>query len=255
MSGKAVFVLILLIPRPARAQATASAKLAGPIATTVCKILEDPASFNNKLVQVQGYLSISFEYSILHSESCSGGIWFALADDSGPSGLRMIVPGHAVAGKQDSDGHREPPIPVKLIRDANFEKFDNYLRQSTVGAPWDPCGPGCHRYRITATFTGRIDSVSDEIHEAHLKKSPAEPSHGKGYGQMGIFDAQLVVQSMRGVEAVDSLDSPCGGFGEHRVIRGCPGFKLSDEFLFAAVPHGNGNVALQAFAPGPFVPQ
>jgi hypothetical protein len=203
MIGKAVFVLILLIPRPAQAQATASAKLADPIATTVCKILEDPASFNNKLVQVQGYLSISFEYSILHSESCSGGIWFALADDSGPRGLRMIVPGHAVAGKQGSDGRWQPPIPVKLIRDANFEKFDSYLRQSTAGAPWDPCGPDCHRYRITATFTGRIDAVSGEIHAAHLKRSPSEPADRKGYGQMGLFDAQLVVQSMQGVEALD----------------------------------------------------
>jgi hypothetical protein len=203
MIGKAVFVLILLIPRPAQAQATASAKLADPIATTVCKILEDPASFNNKLVQVQGYLSISFEYSILYSESCSGGIWFALADDSGPRGLRMIVPGHAVAGKQGSDGRWQPPIPFKLIRDANFEKFDSYLRQSTAGAPWDPCGPDCHRYRITATFTGRIDAVSGEIHAAHLKRSPSEPADRKGYGQMGLFDAQLVVQSMQGVEALD----------------------------------------------------
>src|ERR1700733_8382624 len=108
MSGKAVFMLILLIlSRPAHAQATQSAKRPEPIATTVCKILEDPASFNNKLVQVHGYLSISFEYSTLHSESCSGGMWFALADDSGPRGLQMIVRGNAVAGTQSPDGHWE----------------------------------------------------------------------------------------------------------------------------------------------------
>ena len=204
MSSHAVLMLILLmLSRPAQAQATQSTKRAEPIATTVCKILEDPASFNNKLVQVHGYLSISFEYSILHSESCSGGIWFALADDLGPRGLRMIVRGNAVAGTQSPGGHWEPPIPVKLIRDANFEKFDNYLRQSTVGAPWSPCGSDCHRYQVTATFTGRIDAVSNEIHTAHLKKSPSEPSDRKGYGQMGLFDAQLVVQSIQGVEALD----------------------------------------------------
>ncbi len=93
-------------------------------------------------------------------------------------------------------------ILVKLIRDANFEKFESYLRQSDSRSTLTACGPDCHRYQ-TATFTGRIDSVSNDIHVAHLKKSPSEGSDFKGYGQMGLFDAQLVVQSMKEVEAVD----------------------------------------------------
>jgi hypothetical protein len=198
-----LLVALTLKPLAIAERPSQNAQPEKPIQTTICKILEDPASFNNKLVEVRGYLSISFEYSTLHSESCSGGIWFALADGSGPPGLRAIVPGPSVAGKQDPDGNREPPILVKLIRDANFEKFESYLRQSTAGPPWTACGPDCHRYQITATFTGRIDSVSNDIHVAHLKKSPSEGSDFKGYGQMGLFDAQLVVQSMKEVEAVD----------------------------------------------------
>jgi hypothetical protein len=75
MRSKAVSTLVVfMLSRTAQAQAIQSAKRAEPTDTTVCRILEDPASFNNKLVQAHGYLSISFEYSILHSESCSGGM-------------------------------------------------------------------------------------------------------------------------------------------------------------------------------------
>jgi hypothetical protein len=204
MNRKVVLILTtLLLSKSAQAQTIQNPKREKPIITTVCEILEDPSSFNNKLVQLHGYLSISFEYSVLHSESCSAGIWFDLADDSEPRGLEMTVPGHAVAGEQGPDGHWKAPIPVKLIRDANFEKFEEYLTASTYRNPWSPCGPDCHSYQVTATFTGRIDTVSNEIHTAHLKKPPSEPSDFKGYGHMGLFDARLVVQSIKEVEAVD----------------------------------------------------
>jgi hypothetical protein len=74
---------------------------------------------------------------------------------------------------------------------------------------WDllsePTPPDCDVDRVTATFTGRIDGVSKEIHAAHLKRSSFDHPDFKGFGQMGMFDAQFVLQSVENVLAVDSL--------------------------------------------------
>jgi hypothetical protein len=198
----ALIALALTLSTSAHAQTTPSAKQ-GPIATTVCQILEDPSAFNNKLVRVSGYVSVNFEYSTLGSESCPGGIWFALADGAGPPGLAVTTNGHGAPGERDSNGHWKGPIAVRLVRDANFEKFENYLAESAKVQPGRPCGPDCHLYRVTATFTGRIDGVSKEIHAAHLRRSTSQPLDFKGFRQMGLFDAQIVVQSVEDVEAVE----------------------------------------------------
>lgn len=204
MSGKILLILInLTLSVSAGAQTSASAKQAVPIATTVCKILEKPDAFNNKLVKVRGYFTGNFEYSMLASESCSDAIWFALADSSGPPGLWATVNGNGAPGERGSDGHWKKPIEVMLLRDSNFEEFENYLAESTKVKPGGLCEPDCHIYRVTATFIGRIDGVSKEIHAAHLRRSSSGSPDFKGFGQMGLFDAQIVVQSVEGVEAVE----------------------------------------------------
>jgi hypothetical protein len=204
MNGKAALMLIMLMSsKSAEAQKAQNAKQSEPVATTICEVLADPSAFNNKLVQVRGYVTISFEYSLLHSEECSGEIWFALGDGSGPPGLAVTVNGRGTPGETSTHGVHSPPIPIRLIRDANFEKFENYLTESAKVQPGKPCGPDCHLYQVTATFTGRIDGVSKDVHAAHLKRLPSQSSDSKGFGQMGLFDAQLVVQAVKDVEAVD----------------------------------------------------
>jgi hypothetical protein len=195
-------MLFVLTPLVQAEERRPTALPVAPTETTICKILEDPDAFNNTLVQVRGYLSISFEYSVLHSESCSEGIWFVLADGSGPRGAEATGSGHASSEQRGHVGQSKSPIPIGLNRDANFEKFESYLSASTYGPPRGPCGPDCHRYQVTATFTGRIDAVSNETRSEYLQSSPKHSDH-KGYGHMGLFDAQLVVQSMKEVEAVD----------------------------------------------------
>ncbi|HKN77430.1 MAG TPA: hypothetical protein VJW94_19790 [Candidatus Acidoferrum sp.] len=181
-----------------------------PIETTVCKIMESPSTFNNKLVKVRGYVSVSFEYSTLHAEGCTEVLWFAIAGASGPPGLVATVNGSGRPGGKNSKGAPVKPIPVKLVRDAIYEKFEHYM---TVKAEEKPCldilseptPPDCGVDRVTATFLGRIDSVSKEIHTAHLKRSSFDHPDFKGFGQMGMFDAQLVLESVEDVLAVDSL--------------------------------------------------
>jgi hypothetical protein len=107
-----------------------------PIETSVCEIMKDPSAFNNKLVKVRGHAEVSFEYSFLEDDGCSDALWFALGDGSGPPGLVAIVNGEGKPGGKNSKGVTVKPIPVRLIRDANFEKFQHYM---TVKAEKKPC--------------------------------------------------------------------------------------------------------------------
>jgi hypothetical protein len=76
--------------------------------------------------------------------------------------------------------------------------------ESCADVPRPTFPPDCHAYRVTATFIGRIDAVSTEVRAAHLRRSSRDPVDGKGFGHMGMFDAQLVVQSIDDVVAVDA---------------------------------------------------
>jgi len=49
-----------------------------------------------------------------------------------------------------------------------------------------------------ATFTGRIDAVPDDVHLFHLKGGDLDRADYLRFGQMGLFDAQFVMQSVEG---------------------------------------------------------
>jgi hypothetical protein len=182
------------------------------IETTVCMVLDEPWAYNNKLVKVRGYVRANFEYSVLLDEQCpDNGIWFAFADGSGPPELAMTVRGKGTPGGKDSKGRATPPIPVRLIKDSNFKELEHYWALSVRGEacadePPPPFPPDCTTYRVTATFIGRVDGVSKKVHAAHLKKSSRDAVGGEGFGHMGIFDAQIVVQSVENVVAVDESE-------------------------------------------------
>jgi hypothetical protein len=183
-----------------------------PIETTVCEILRNPSVLNNKLVRVRGQVSVSFEYSLLHDGGCSDhAIWFALADGTGAPGLGAVVNGNGKPGGKNSAGTPVPPLSVKLIRDSTFERFEHYMMvkaeaKPCFNPPTQPTPADCGVDHVTATFTGRIDSVSRAVHEAHLKQKFGEGTDWKGFGHMGMFDAQLVVEQVEYVQAVDSFE-------------------------------------------------
>ena len=186
----------------------------GPLETTVCKVLGDPSAYNNKLVKVRGYASGSSEYSLLVDEQCdTNPMWLAFADGSAPPQLEAIVNGTGTVGGRDSKGRKIPPIPVHLIRDASYTQLMRYLALSAKGkacadGPPPAFPPDCTTYRVAAAFTGRVDGVSKQIHEAHLKRSAGDQIDGKGFRHMGMFDAQIVVQSVENVIAVAEFDVP-----------------------------------------------
>jgi len=206
-----IIFLAAFMAAPVGAQNSPRSVHSKPIETTVCEILRNPSAFNNKLVRVRGQVSVSFEYSLLQGEGCSDhAIWFDLADETGPPGLGAVVNGNGKPGAKNSAGTPVPPLSVKLVRDSNFERFEHYM---TVKAKAKPCfnpptqatPADCGVDRVTATFTGRIDSVSKTVHKAHLKRKLGEGTDWKGFGHMGMFDAQFVVEQVEDVQAVDSF--------------------------------------------------
>jgi hypothetical protein len=183
-----------------------------PTETTVCKVLDNPSTYDNKLVKVRGYLKFWEEGSELRDDNCPGeAIWFAGFGGVTLPGVVAFVPGNG----EKASGQRA--VPVTVVRDANFEEFARYVNHN---AKAEECLAGpppdidhlsdCITYRITATFTGRIDGVSKQVHAANLKRKFGKPADWKGFGHMGAYDAQIVVQSAESVIAVDEFKARQG---------------------------------------------
>lgn len=167
-----------------------------PKETTVCSIVSNPKKYDNKIVKVSGYLVISPEYSILASDDCTMGVWFVLEEGAAQPGLIATVnPAKSAKARDDS----KTRIPVTLVRDSSFaelkkllelsSKAESCIEQLSQSGPI----PDCRTYRISATFTGRIDGMRTK--------------NAGGYGHMGLFKAQLVVQRVENIRAIYRDDS------------------------------------------------
>jgi hypothetical protein len=166
-----------------------------PVDTTICSILANPPAFNNKMVRIRGRYSGNFEYSQLSGDGCSGALWFAYPS-GGPPSLAAYVSVANMLGSEDAEGKRILPVPLKLVRDTKFERFEKAVMTVAghrEGVPLITDSPE-PRF-VTCTFIGRIDAVSKEVHE-YLQKQPVEKRIGLGFGQMGSFEAQFTLESV-----------------------------------------------------------
>ncbi len=189
---------LLACVTPVNEQESALAAQQKTTETTVCAILENPAAFNNKMVRVHGYASGSSECSELGANGCDGSIWFTYGNGEGIPGLVSYVTGGAWPGAEDSEGRLILPIPVKLVKDSSFQRFQKLMKaRAEADARSEKEDPENYTFhRVRATFAGRIDGVSDGIHAFHLKRKPSALLDYLGFGAMGQFDAQFVLQSV-----------------------------------------------------------
>ena len=200
----AVLLFSLCASRQTFGQGKSTGENIKPIIASVCEILAHPAAFNNKIVKVRGRVSIESEASTLRDDHCAGAIWFDMAAWINP-GLTATTGGLGRSGSKGATANKLPPTPVQLVRDSTFEQFERYLAESaeTEANAGRPCDPDCHLYMITATFTGRIDGVSNAIHAARLNAKPGDHPDRAGFGHMGLYEAQLIAGKVEDIQAED----------------------------------------------------
>jgi hypothetical protein len=134
-----------------------------PVDSTICAILANPPAFNNKMVRIRGSFVGNFEYSELNDPACHGALWLRYS----PSTLVASVEPTNVLGSEDSEGKRILPVPVVLVRDSKFERFNALVRMNpTDRVPLI----GETVQHVTATFVGRVDAVSNEVHDYYQKQ-------------------------------------------------------------------------------------
>jgi len=169
-----------------------------PVKTTLCAILENPPAWNNKLVRIRGHYSGNFEYSMLGSDGCQEALWLEYGGGSGPPNLAAYVGGGARPGSEDTDGKLILPIPITLVRDSKFDQFEEQV-EAMAKADDDSFKKNSKKFLshcVTSTFTGRIDAVSPEVHEFRKSHPHEEHADSLGFGQMGLFEGQFILQSV-----------------------------------------------------------
>lgn len=188
---------LLVCIRPVDREESEKAAHQPPLETTVCAIVENPPAFNNRLVRVRGHFSGNFEYSLLSGDGCQHSLWFGYGGGGGPPSLAAWVGGGARPGSEDSQGRLVLPVPVKLLKDSKLSAFEKQTEaMAKADSDFEKNHPNQYAsHCVTATFVGRIDAVSSEVHEFRKKQKDLH-GDGLGFGQMGLFEAQIIVQSV-----------------------------------------------------------
>ena len=164
----------------------AQVKADEPIKTTVCELVKEPERFSGKMVSLNNRVLIGVEEFELSTSGCDGrkldGVW--LEHGKGPK----RQPGAWCCGDM------LPRDRLALVQSEQFHKFHSYL---TAQREETGCYEGqCNAYEVTATLTGRFDSVKTEL-------CPDGKSHccKGGFGHLGGFCARIVIQSVSYVVA------------------------------------------------------
>jgi hypothetical protein len=164
--------------------------------TTVCDILQNPASFNGKMVRVKGTVAAGFDRFAIEGANCGqhvNGIWLSYPEGTkgkaGPTALVELVPAKNFAGNVDAPAR----TPVQLDKSKDFKQFDSLL--ATQFKENSMC-LGCTKYKVTATLVGRLDGVA----KAGVRRDGAGKIVGwSGFGNVSAYSARLVLQSVSDV--------------------------------------------------------
>lgn len=170
--------------------------------TTVCKILDNPQSFNGKMVRVKGTAVAGFDQFVVKGADCginvNKNIWLSYPEGikakAGPAVMVQVQPAHNFAG--DVPAVQRTPVTLDK-NNKEFKQFDSLL-----ATPFKKGGMclGCNRYEVTATLVGRLDAVKD----ATLQRDKAGKIIGfGGFGHMNAYSARLVLQSVSDVASLE----------------------------------------------------
>ena len=173
----------------------AGAVSAQTVDTRLCDILAHPKDFDGKMVRVTGTVVAGFDEFMIRDTSCKqsvNAIWLAY-----PAGTKAKAGPVAMITLQlakNSPGQPAPvsAAPVTLDTGWDFKKLDSILSAS---AKTPGLCLGCVRSTATATLTGRLDAVD----AVSLEKTGSMFTAVKGFGNLALYPARLVIQSVANV--------------------------------------------------------
>jgi hypothetical protein len=170
--------------------------------TTVCNILDNPQSFNGKMVRIKGTVYAGFDQFVVKGADCginvNKNIWLAYPEGikakAGPAVTVHLQPARNFAG--DVPAAQRTAVTLDK-NNKDFKQFDSLL-----ATPFKKGGMclGCNRYEVTATLVGRLDAVE----KAAISYDKAGKIVGfGGFGHMNAYSARLVLESVSDVASTE----------------------------------------------------
>jgi hypothetical protein len=166
--------------------------------TSVCDILNNPVSFNGKIVRIKGTVAASFDQFVVKGADCginvNKNIWLSYPEGikakAGPAAMLQVQPARNFAG--DVTAAQRTPVTLDK-NNKDFKLFDSQL-----ATPYKKGGMclGCNKFEVTATLVGRLDAVE----KAGVQRDKAGKIIGfGGFGNMNAYAARLVLESVSDV--------------------------------------------------------
>jgi hypothetical protein len=179
--------------------------------TTVCNILDNPQSFNGKMVRIKGTVYAGFDQFVVKGADCginvNKNIWLAYPEGikakAGPAVTVHLQPARNFAG--DVPAAQRTAVTLDK-NNKDFKQFDSLL-----ATPFKKGGMclGCNRYEVTATLVGRLDAVE----KAAISYDKAGKIVGfGGFGHMNAYSARLVLESVSDVASTEIDYSKTGRY-------------------------------------------
>jgi len=207
--------------------------------TTVCDILNNPVSFNGKIVRIKGTVAAGFDQFVVKGADCginvNKNIWLSYPEGikgkAGPAAMVQIQPARNFAG--DVPAVQRTPVTLDK-NNKDFKLFDSQL-----ATPYKKGGMclGCNKFVVTATLVGRLDAVE----KAGVRRNKA----GKiiafgGFGNMNAYAARLVLESVSDVVSKEidysktlAVTKDDNTPSAPPSLPDAPGLKTTDQFAIA----------------------
>ena len=185
---------VLCIAAPASFAARTFAQTITPVDATVCQITAHPKQFDGKIVRVKGIVQVGFNSFQMRGDSCTSALWLSYpAGTHAKSGPAAVVTLQLASGSTGTPGTSRPALTLSRTKD--FDTFDSLLSQKVKT-------PGmclaCVKNDVIATVTGRIDGTDDP---GLTRDAAGKITALDGFGNMNLYGARLVIQSVADVSA------------------------------------------------------
>lgn len=175
-------MIILIVGCSVPESAGKQKQILEPEKVTLCRLKNDPAAYNHKLIEVTGFISHGFEDFTLFDPSCSSrfDVWL---EYGGTAASGTMYCCGVTAERRRPKQLVVEGIPIPLIDDEQFREFDKLLQRRPDSV-------------VRATIVGRFFS-GEQV------KYPAGTFWG-GYGHMGCC-------SLLAIQQVISVDTQARG--------------------------------------------